>query len=117
MKTHTHLFAAILAAGCGSEPVEVPAVATPTVTLSHDRAPAGSPLEITYRFVVAGDAPSAPEFDRTSSLPITRASLTFPNWGLLSVRGLAAYARALRQLWPIVKRVRPKVVAGPRIHS
>src|SRR4051795_13002792 len=33
-----------------------PAVATPSVTLSHDRAPAGSPLELTYKFVVAPDA-------------------------------------------------------------
>ena len=31
-------------------------VATGTVTLNHDRAPAGSPLEITYKFVVAPGA-------------------------------------------------------------
>lgn len=49
-----------VAAGCVSacrqdDPSEAP-VATPTVSLNHDRAPAGSPLEITYRFVVANDA-------------------------------------------------------------
>ena len=38
--------------GCLATPSEPP-VATPLVTLSHDRAPAGSPLEITYRFDVA----------------------------------------------------------------
>jgi hypothetical protein len=31
-------------------------VATATVTLNHDRAPAGSPIEITYKFVVAAGA-------------------------------------------------------------
>jgi hypothetical protein len=30
-----------------------PPLATPSITLSHDRAPAGSPIEITYKFVVA----------------------------------------------------------------
>jgi hypothetical protein len=33
-----------------------PPVATPAVTLSHDRAPVGSPIEITYKFVVAPGA-------------------------------------------------------------
>ena len=31
-------------------------MATPTVTVNHDRAPAGSPIEITYKFVVSADA-------------------------------------------------------------
>jgi len=31
-------------------------VATPSLSVSHDRVPAGSPLEITYKFVVAPDA-------------------------------------------------------------
>jgi hypothetical protein len=45
------------AIGCGrSEEPAGPPLATPSVTLSHDRAPAGSPLEITYKFVVAPDA-------------------------------------------------------------
>ncbi len=42
---------------CGGEKESAgPAQATPSVTLSHERAPAGSPLEITYKFVVAPDA-------------------------------------------------------------
>ncbi len=47
---------AALAAGCGREQNNEPPVATPTVTLNHDRAPGGSPLDITYKFVVASDA-------------------------------------------------------------
>jgi hypothetical protein len=47
---------AALAAGCSSTEPQEPPVATPTVTINHDRAPAGSPIEITYRFVVASDA-------------------------------------------------------------
>ncbi|MEQ1911366.1 MAG: hypothetical protein ABMA15_21290 [Vicinamibacterales bacterium] len=44
-------------AGCGGgEPTAGPAFATPSLTLSHNRAPAGSPLELTYKFVVAPDA-------------------------------------------------------------
>jgi hypothetical protein len=47
----------IAGAACGRRDTNAgPAVATPSVTLSHDRAPAGSPLELTYKFVVAPDA-------------------------------------------------------------
>jgi hypothetical protein len=49
-------FAAATAIGCGSTETPEPSVATPTVTLSHDRVPAGSPLELTYKFVVSPDA-------------------------------------------------------------
>jgi hypothetical protein len=42
-------------AWCGSEP-ETPAVATPSLTLTHDRVPAGSVVDATYKWVVAGDA-------------------------------------------------------------
>lgn len=41
---------------CGGSAPAGPAAATPTLTLNHERAPAGSPLEITYKFVVAPDA-------------------------------------------------------------
>jgi hypothetical protein len=49
--------AAVLAgAACGrSEDIE-PGVATPSVTLSRARVPAGAPVDITYRFDVAQDA-------------------------------------------------------------
>ena len=44
------------AAGCRrSAPAAAP-LATPSVTLNHDRVSQGSPLEITYKFVVVADA-------------------------------------------------------------
>jgi hypothetical protein len=46
----------VVTAACGGEESTAPPVATPTVTLNHERAPAASPLEITYKFVVANDA-------------------------------------------------------------
>jgi hypothetical protein len=46
--------------GCGNKEPDAPPMATPSVTLSHDRVPAGSALEITYKFVVA----SAAHFDQ-----------------------------------------------------
>lgn len=50
------LFVSVLASSCSrSQPAEAP-LATASVTLNHDRAPAASPLEITYKFVVANDA-------------------------------------------------------------
>jgi hypothetical protein len=50
------LLPAAAALGCGGSDEAAPAVATPTVSLSHDRAAAGSPIEVTYKFAVAGDA-------------------------------------------------------------
>lgn len=49
-----------LAAACQKSETPAPAVATPSVTVNHDRAPAGSPIELTYKFVVAEGA----SFDR-----------------------------------------------------
>jgi hypothetical protein len=46
----------VLSGACGSSEAPAPPVATPSLTLSHDRAAAASPLELTYRFVVAEDA-------------------------------------------------------------
>ena len=43
-------------AACRRKEAPAPPVATPTVALNHDRAPLGSPLEVTYKFVVANDA-------------------------------------------------------------
>ena len=45
-----------LAAGCRKKEAPAPPVATPAVTLNHSKAPLGSPIEITYKFVVASDA-------------------------------------------------------------
>jgi hypothetical protein len=53
------LLAAAVAAGasaCRQKDPEQPAVATPAVALNHDRAPLGSPLEITYKWTVANGA-------------------------------------------------------------
>lgn len=41
---------------CRRKEAPAPPVATPSVTLNHDRAPLGSPLDITYKFVVANGA-------------------------------------------------------------
>ena len=50
------LAAVAAVAGCGSKDDSEPAVATPSLTLSHDRVPIGSPLKLTYRFDVAPNA-------------------------------------------------------------
>ena len=44
------------AVSCRKEEPPAAPVATPSVTVNHEQAPAGSPLEITYKFVVAKDA-------------------------------------------------------------
>ena len=43
-------------AGCNRKEADGPAVATPSLTLARDRVAIGSPLKLTYRFQVAGDA-------------------------------------------------------------
>ena len=48
--------AALASAACSKTEPETPAVATPSLKLSNERAPAGSPLELTYKFVVADNA-------------------------------------------------------------
>jgi len=50
------VLAIAISGACKRNHVAGPAVATPSVTLSHERAPVGSPIEITYKFVVAPDA-------------------------------------------------------------
>jgi len=47
--------------GCRHKAPPEPAVATPYATLSHDKAPLGSPIEVTYRFDVAPGAPAFAE--------------------------------------------------------
>jgi hypothetical protein len=47
---------ALFGTGCSKKDAAEPAVATPTFTPNKTRAPLGSPLEITYKFVVAPDA-------------------------------------------------------------
>jgi hypothetical protein len=48
---------AAVAAGCGKTS-NLPPVATPSVSVNHPRVPLGSPLEVTYEFKVAADAPA-----------------------------------------------------------
>ena len=57
------LLAAVAASlgSCRHKAPPEPPLATPSVTLSHDRAPLGSPIEVTYRFDVAPDAPAFSE--------------------------------------------------------
>jgi hypothetical protein len=50
------LVAAATAAGCRRKEPPAPPVATGTVHLNHDKAPLGSPIDLTYKFVVANDA-------------------------------------------------------------
>ena len=50
--------AALLAASssCSRKSDNEPPIATPSLTLSHDKVPIGSPVKVTYKFVVAPDA-------------------------------------------------------------
>ena len=41
---------------CRRKEAPAPPMATPSITLSHDKTPLGSPIDITYKFVVASDA-------------------------------------------------------------
>ncbi len=50
------LLCLLAAPACGRKETEAQPVATPSVTLNHDRAPLGSPIDITYKFVVADGA-------------------------------------------------------------
>ncbi len=50
-----------LAAGGCRRPSNGPPVATPAVSLNHSRVPQGSPLELTYEFKMAADAPAFKE--------------------------------------------------------
>ena len=46
----------MVVAACGRTEEAAPPIATPSVTLNHPQAPAGSPLDLTYKFVVADNA-------------------------------------------------------------
>src|SRR5687767_9364764 len=64
MPLHTRSFLTlipvVLSIACGRQADTAPPVATPTVTMSS-AAVVGGPIEMTYRFVVAADAPAFPE--------------------------------------------------------
>ena len=48
-------------AACRSEEPEPPPVATPSFSVKQTRVPLGSPVEVTYKFVVEKNAPPIPE--------------------------------------------------------
>ena len=50
------LLAVVVGSGCQVGDPAAPAMLTPTVTLSRQNVPLGTPIEMTYRFVVAKDA-------------------------------------------------------------
>ena len=52
----------IILSACRRKEVPAPPVATPSVRLSHGKAPLGSPIDITYKFVVANDAHFAEDY-------------------------------------------------------
>ena len=56
------LGAAVSLAACGSNEPETPPVATASVSVNRDRAPLGSPIDVTYKFVVADDAKFAEDY-------------------------------------------------------
>jgi hypothetical protein len=51
------LVAAAAAGACSKAKQVEPAVATPGFAVNHARTPLGSPIEVTYKFTVAADAP------------------------------------------------------------
>jgi hypothetical protein len=51
------LVVAAVATGCSKAKQAEPAVATPGFSVNHARAPLGSPIEVTYKFTVAANAP------------------------------------------------------------
>jgi hypothetical protein len=55
------IFCASAAAACGGQEPEPPPVATPSFQVNQTRVPLGSPVEVTYKFVVAKDAPPITE--------------------------------------------------------
>jgi hypothetical protein len=55
------VLAASAVAGCRRQAPEQPPVATPSFSINQKRVPLGSPVEVTYKFVVASDAPRITE--------------------------------------------------------
>jgi hypothetical protein len=56
------IVACLVVAGCSKKKDTAPPVATPSLTLSHERVAAGGPLELTYKFVVPNDAHFAEDY-------------------------------------------------------
>ena len=56
LRRRPSLVAAASLSACGGDQPAAPPVATASVSVNRDRAPLGSPIDITYKFVVASDA-------------------------------------------------------------
>src|SRR4051794_18763563 len=56
------LLAIAFGGACRHKDAPAPPVANATVTMSRDKAPLGSPLDVTYKFVVANDARFAEDY-------------------------------------------------------
>lgn len=56
------VFCCLSLEACRSQEPPPPPVATPTVTINRQKAPLGSPIDITYKFAVAGDAQFAEDY-------------------------------------------------------
>src|SRR5262245_36250071 len=50
------LLAAVVGSSCQASDPAAPPMATPTVTLNRQSVPLGTPVDMTYKFVVANDA-------------------------------------------------------------
>src|SRR5215831_7857070 len=50
------MLVAVVCSGCQASDPAAPAMVTPTLTLSRQNVPLGTPIEMTYKFVVAKDA-------------------------------------------------------------
>ena len=50
------VMASVALTGCRKKEPAAPPMATPSVSLNHERTPLGSPVDIKYKFVVAPDA-------------------------------------------------------------
>jgi hypothetical protein len=50
------LFVVLVCSGCQASDPDAPPMVTPTLTLSRQEVPLGTPIEMTYKFVVAKDA-------------------------------------------------------------
>jgi hypothetical protein len=71
------LLVVALSPACRRKDAPAPPVATGTVHLSRDKAPLGSPLDITYKFVVANDAKFTEDYKVMAHVVDTDGELIF----------------------------------------
>ena len=64
-------------------------------------------LEPSETFILAGAQPGDAKFDRTHSLNIQRASMSFPTWGVASRSGLACYRQLAKRVERMIEAHKP----------